>query len=83
MARSDPSSNRSPMPLVDQHGGVSFAWLAPGTFARPEHILPAVVYGEVCRAAGVDPRSPWVEFPDRRAALAALAAACQAVWFDG
>jgi hypothetical protein len=82
MARFDPSDRR-PMPLTDQHGAVSYAWFAPGTATHPVHVLPAVLYGEVCRAAAVDPRSPWVEFPDQRAAIAALAAACHGLWFEG
>jgi hypothetical protein len=63
------------MPLTDQRGAVGFAWFPPGTPTDPAHVLPARVYAEVCRLAGVAPSSPWVAFRDRSAALAAAVAA--------
>jgi hypothetical protein len=60
------------MRLIDQHGAVSFAWFPPGTPTDPGHILQARLYAALCRLTGIDPSSPWVAFPDRRAALAAV-----------
>jgi hypothetical protein len=63
------------MRLSDQHGATAYAWFPPDTPADPEHILPALIYAEVCRVAGLGPSSPWVAFKTRRAALTAMTAA--------
>jgi hypothetical protein len=63
------------MLLRDQHGGAAYAWFPPGTPTDPEHVLPARLYAEVCRLAGLAPSSPWVAFRDSSAALAAAVAA--------
>jgi hypothetical protein len=65
-----------PMLLVDQHGVVvGYAWFPPGTPTDAAHVLPAAVYAGTCRVAGADPRSPWVAFGCRSAAISAVAAA--------
>jgi hypothetical protein len=77
MASTLPLPDRWPMPLTDQHGAAAFAWFPPGTPTDPIHVLPSRVYAEVCRLVEVEPSSPWVEFPDRPAAIAAAAVAVQ------
>jgi hypothetical protein len=63
------------MSLTDQHGAVAHAWFPPGTPTDPVHILPGLLYAEVCRLAGVATSSPWVAFKNRGAALTAVAGA--------
>jgi hypothetical protein len=67
------------MSLPDQHGTTSCAWFPPGTPTDSIHVLPAPVYAEVCRRAGVAPSSPWVAYKTRGAALTAMAGAWVAV----
>jgi hypothetical protein len=71
MANPPPPPDRWPLSLTDQHGATSYAWFPPNTPTDPAHVLPARVYVELCRLAGVEPSSPWVEFHDHAAALAA------------
>jgi hypothetical protein len=66
--------DRRPMRLRDQHGATAHAWFPPYTPTDPAHVLPARVYAEVCRLAGVAPSSPWVAFHNHAAALAAVVA---------
>lgn len=68
-------SDRWPMLLTDQWGATAYAWFPPRTPTDRAHVLPAAVYAEVCRVAGVDPLSPWVAFKDRSDALTAAAVA--------
>jgi hypothetical protein len=75
MANPLPLPDHRPMLLTDQDGATAYAWFPPGTPTDPSHVLPARVYAEVCRLAGVEPSSPWVAFRDRSAALAAAVAA--------
>jgi len=73
-----PADRWYPMLLTDQRGTTAHAWFPPGTATDPVHVLPARVYAELCRLAGVEPFSPWVAFKSRGDALAAMAAACLA-----
>src|SRR5437868_10735836 len=46
-----PADRWYPMSLTDQRGATAFAWFPPGTATDPAHVLPARVYGELCRLA--------------------------------
>jgi hypothetical protein len=79
MPNTPPLPVRHPMLLVDQHGGAAYAWYPPGTPTDPLHVLPDLIYAELCRLAGVAPSSPWVAFPGLRDARAAALAETLAV----
>jgi hypothetical protein len=67
------------MIVTDQYGARLFGWFPPGTPADPAHVLPAEVYAEVCRLAGLPPTAPWVAFRERFDAIVTMAAACLAL----
>jgi hypothetical protein len=72
---------RQPMVVIDQNGAKLFGWFPTGTPTDPAHVLPAEVYAELCRRAGLPAGAPWVAFHDRLDAIIAMAAACLTLGF--